>query len=124
MGLMAGVIMSIKGNVGQALVDLAAFGNDTVILDFADRVAVSALSIHNTTAASREIYFFESTDQTSANGERIAVHTLAGEASVDVGEIIGQGYSSTQNIIAVVQTTGALGDVNAKLSYTQYTGTS
>jgi len=114
--------MSIKGNIGQALVDLAAFGNDTVILDFTNRVAVSALSIHNTTAADREIHFFESTDQTSANGERIAVHTLAGGASEDVGEIIGQGYSSTQNIIAVVQTVGAAGDVNAKLTYIQYAG--
>jgi len=114
--------MSIKGNIGQALIDLAAFGDDTTVLAFNDRVAVSALSIHNTTAADREIYFYESTDQTSANGERIAVHTLAGGASEDVGEIIGQGYASTQNIVAVVQTVGAAGDVNVKLTYIQYTG--
>ena len=114
--------MSIKGNIGQAVLDLAVFSNDTVVLDFNDRVAVSALSIHNTSAADREIFFFESPDQTSANGKRVAIHTLAGGASEDVDEIIGQGYSSAQNIIAVVQTVGALGDVNAKLTYIQYTG--
>lgn len=116
--------MSIKGNVGQAVLGLAAFGDDSTVIDFSDRVAITAMSLHNTVATDRTVHFFESPDTTSASGTRIAVHTLPAGESVDLGEIIGQGYLPTQNIIAVVQTVGIADDLNVKLTYILYTGSS
>lgn len=115
--------MSIKGNIGQVTTDIAAVSIDSVVLDFDNRVAVSALSIHNTTTTDREVWFYASPNLTSASGKRVARHTLAGGASEDVGEIIGQGYDPNENVIAVVQTAGAVsGDLNHKLTYIEYTG--
>jgi hypothetical protein len=117
--------MSLKGNIGLAVADLAAVSVDTVLLDLTTRVAVTGLSIHNTLTADRLVYLYESPDATSASGKRIAAYTVAGAEAVDVNEIIGQGYESTMNIIAVQQTAGAAaGDLNAKLTYLNYTGTS
>lgn len=113
--------MSIKGNIGQPALDLATA--DTVVLDFTDRVSVTALSLFNKSGASRVVKFFESPNLTSASGKQVAVYTLATMASVDVAEIIGQGYAAAQNIVTTVDT-GSTGDVNAKLTYIQYTGSS
>lgn len=113
--------MSIKGNIGQGVVDLDT--TDIVVLNFSSRVAVTSLSIYNGAGAARVVDFYESPNLTSASGKKIATHSLDSAASADVDEIIGQGYSSSQNIIAVVDT-GSLGDINAKLTYIQYTGSS
>lgn len=113
--------MAIKGNIGQPALDLAVA--DTVVLDFTDRVAVTTLSLFNKSGAARVVTVFESPDLTSAAGKQIAVHTLATMTSVDIVEVIGQGYTPAQNIITTVDT-GSTGDVNAKLTYIQYTGSS
>lgn len=111
--------MSIKGNIGQPALDLATA--DTAVLNFTDRVAATALSLFNKSAGSRVVTFFESPNLTSASGKQIAVYTLATMTSVDVTEVIGQGYTAAQNIVTTVDT-GSTGDVNAKLTYIQYTG--
>lgn len=113
--------MAIKGNIGQPALDLAVA--DTVVLDFSDRVAVTALSLFNKSGASRVVKVYESPDLTSAAGKQIAIYTMATMTSVDIAEAIGQGYAATQNIVTTVDT-GSTGDVNVKLSYIQYTGNS
>ena len=115
--------MTIKGNIGNLVIDLDAVSTDTTIFDFDNRIAVTAFSLHNTEASDREVFFFESPDTTSGSGKRIASHVLGAGESIDVGEIIGQGYESNMNIIAVQQTAGAAsGDLNVKFTYTSYTG--
>ncbi len=114
--------MSIIGNVGILTADINAEGVDTVVFDFTNRIAVSAFSIHNTLEFSRKVSVYASTDLTSANGKRVAVYEFSPDESFDINEVIGQGYDE-ENIIVVQDTSGgAAGDLNFKLTYTNYTG--
>lgn len=93
--------MAIKSNVGIPLVSIAV--TDTTLLNPVapvERIAVTACSLHNTTAAAITVTLWESPDLTSASGDEIAVYAIGGDESVDVEEIIGQGYAVGRNIIA------------------------
>jgi hypothetical protein len=116
--------MAIKGNIGQATLDIGAVSIDTAVINFANRVAITAASLHNTTASNRAVTLYASPDTTSASGKKIADYTLAANRSEDISEIIGQGYEG-ENVIAVASTGGAVaGDLNIKVTYIQYTGDS
>lgn len=119
--------MSIKGNIGQDTRDLGASLADTTIINFANRVAITEFSLHNLGSIDAEVWFFASPDLTSASGKRVAVTFLATDdirSSYQVTELL-QGYEPGENIIAVVQTAAvSIGDVNIKLTYTEYTGDS
>ncbi len=110
--------MAIKSNVDFGLVNLSTIGDNTVINSTSrgDRYAVSASSLYNTTGASINIEFYESTDLTSGNGILIEVYDIAGGERLDVASIIGQGY--TDNIIAVPNGAGC----NIKCTGIDYTG--
>lgn len=119
--------MSIKGNIGQESLDLAATGADTVVINFDTRVAITDCSLHNQGSIDAEVWFFSSPDLTSASGKRVAVSFLASNDVLSSRQIdeIRQGYEPTENIIAVVQTAAvSAGDVNIKITYTEYTGDS
>lgn len=117
--------MAIKGNVPQGVIDLAAVSVDTVLFDNTERTAISAISIHNINAASREVFIYISPNLTSASGKIVAVYNLSPDESADINELLGQGLSSTEQIIGVQQTAGAVsGDLNCKLTFTQYSGSS
>ena len=117
--------MSIKGNLGQAVLDINASGVDTTVLDYSNRTAVSALSFYNTTGANADIEIYYSPNTTSASGTLIATNAIAANTSWLPIEVIGQGFTSSENIIVVNTTGGAgAGDVNAKLTYINYTGSS
>jgi len=117
--------MSIKGNKGQLTLDIGATGVDTPIIDFDNRVDITRCSIHNQGSADVEVWLYASPDATSASGKRVAVTWLATDdvfSSRQIEEVL-QGYPSTENIIAVVQTAGiGAGDVNVKITYTEYSG--
>ncbi len=75
-------------------------GDTTISNPLVNRIAITAFSVHNTTAGSITIDVYESPDTTSAAGKRIAQYAVGANASVDVVEVIGQGYTVGQNIIA------------------------
>lgn len=111
--------MSIKGNVGIGSIAVAAA--DTTIyqpVSPVQRYAISAFSLHNTNAANVTVTVFNSPNLTSASGVRNASYTIAPNQSVDVIELIGQGFATGRNIIAV----GSLTGVNATMSVTTYDG--
>ena len=86
--------MSIQSNVGLGVTDIGT--TDTALLNPADpytRQAVSAFSLHNTTVATITVTIYESPDLTSASGDQVAVHAVPPGDSVDVVEVIGQGYA-------------------------------
>jgi hypothetical protein len=118
--------MAIKSNVSSAPIDLAAVSTDTTLVAAVlapARLAITGLSIFNTTASTQlAVDIFESPDTTSAAGKKIASYTLDGNTSIDVVELIGQGLSSGRNIIGRQTTSGATsGQLNAKITVTQYT---
>ena len=110
--------MAIKSNVGRPLVSIGV-GDTTVLNPTAplDRIAVTACSLHNTDAAARTVTLWESPNLTSASGTEIAVYDIGPDESVDVGEIIGQGYAVGRNIIAQGSGTGVV----AVSTVTEYT---
>lgn len=110
--------MAIRGNIGLATVDILA-SDTTIVLPAApaERIAISAFSIHNTGASSVTLNFFLSPNTTSAAGKRVAQYTLSGNSSADVVELLGQGLAVGRNVIAVGSGTGC----NATVSYTEYT---
>ena len=113
--------MAVKGRVGLPIIDVLAA--DTTVLQPASpntRVAVSAFSLYNDTAGNVTVDIYESPDLTSASGEKVAQYVVAANSSEDVIECIGQGYAINQNLIAV----GDLVGVNAKVTVTEYTGSS
>lgn len=115
--------MAIVGNVGVLTTDIGAVGIDTVVFDFTNRIAVSAFSIHNTLTANRTVSVYASPNLTSASGKRVAVYNFGPDDSFDINEVIGQGYAAQENVIVVQDTAGGvLGDLNFKLTYTNYTG--
>ncbi len=116
--------MAIKGNVGVG--PIAVGTSDTTLLDAAvgDRVrsGVSAAWIHNdgSAAATVTIEIFVSPDLTSASGERVEYISVDDNKSIDISSIIGQGFSSTDNIIAKASATGSI----AYLTIVEYTESS
>lgn len=121
--------MAIKGNISVGVQDLAASAADKVIHNISTRTAITAASLHNKTVGAVAITIYESPNGTSASGKEVAKITLAASGtagdSKDITEIIGQGYAATTTLVAVVTTVAiSAGDVNAKLTYTQYTGAS
>jgi len=115
--------MSIIGNVGILTMDVGAVGVNTVVFDFTNRIAVSAFSIHNTQALNRQVSIYASPDLTSSAGKRVAVYEFGPDESFDINEVIGQGYPASENVIVVQDTAGGVsGDLNLKLTYTNYTG--
>lgn len=111
--------MSIKGNVGLGTISVLA--GDTTIIDQnapVTRYAIGAFSLHNTTAAAVTVTVFTSPNLTSASGKRVASYSVPGNQSVDVVELIGQGFPIATNVIAVGSGVG----VNATASITQYDG--
>ena len=118
--------MAIQSNISSAPIPLVATasGDTTLVASVTtpSRQAVTAFSVFNTTANARAFDVYESPNTTSASGKKIASYIVPGNSSTDVVEMIGQGLSTGQNVIGV-QTTGgaALGDLNAKITTTQYT---
>lgn len=111
--------MAIKSNVGIPVDDIGT--TDTTIYEPAapnDRVAFTALSVYNTSGATRTVTFYESPDLTSASGTEIASYDIAADDSADIIEIIGQGYEVGENIIAVADAAGC----NFRGTITEYTG--
>lgn len=111
--------MSIRGNVPIGTV--AVLAADTTIYDppsTVERYAISAFSLHNTTGAPVTVTIYNSPNLTSASGVRNAQYAVPANQSVDVIELIGQGFATTRNIIAVGSGVG----VNATMSVTTYDG--
>jgi len=117
--------MSIKGNFPQDVIDLNAASTDTTLFDSDNRAAITAMSIHNTSAGDRQVSIYISSDTTSAAGKRVALYTIASGESADINEMLGQGLSDSEQIIGVQNTGGATsGDLNCKLTFVRYTGDS
>lgn len=113
--------MAILGNLTSGAQDLNAVSVDTVLHSISNRTAVVAFSIFNTQASERTIDIYESPDDTSASGTRISTYTMQEGDSAIVIESIG-GFSAGSRIIGVQTTGGASsGDLNAKITYTEYT---
>jgi len=112
--------MTIKANIGQTLVQLNAVSVSTPLFipGTGTRRVITAFSIHNVTAFDRAVDIQE-------DGTEVAVYSIAADSSIDVVEIIGQGYVAGV-VITGTQTTGgaAASDLNAKITYTEYDGTS
>lgn len=118
--------MAIRSFISPAPIALAAAATDTTLLAAVtgSRFGITGMSIFNTTASTvLAVDFYDSSNTTSASGTKIASYILDGNTSVDVVELIGQGVAATRNIIGRVTTGGAtLGQLNCKISYTQYSG--
>ncbi len=112
--------MAIKGNVGTGAISVLV--TDTTLLDpdagDRERAAVTAAYLHNTSGSTVIVEIFVSPDLTSAAGKRIDYYSIGTNASVDISGIIGQGFSTTGNIIAKGDGTG----VNAYLTIVEYDG--
>lgn len=119
--------MAIRTNIGLGVTDLGATGADVVLIQPStlgiERIAVTAMTLHETAGtATTVVNLFESPDLTSASGTRIAQVTLSADETLDVTAIIGQGYTTTQNIIANISTAAInAGDVNARTTVVTYT---
>lgn len=111
--------MAIKSNVGLSAIDIDT--SDTVLIQPADpvqRLSVSAYSIHNTASTTIDVTLYESPNTTSASGTAIAEYSIAPLGSINVVEIIGQGYSQGRNIIGMASASGC----NAVGTVTNYDG--
>jgi len=107
--------MSIRSNLGTG--PIAVLTTTTVLHETdpnIERIAVSALSVHNTTGSAITVSFFIS--DTLTGGVRVEQLTLRGNGSLDANALIGQGYES-QNILAIASAAG----VNAALTRVEYT---
>ncbi len=112
--------MGIKGNVGIGVIQIGTIDTTLLDPDYGTRVraAVTGAYLHNSSGVTIIVEIFESPDLTSASGERIDYYSIDANESADISSIIGQGFSSTQNIIAIADVAG----VNAKLTVDEYTG--
>jgi hypothetical protein len=111
--------VAIKSNIGIPLVSILT--TDTTLLNPTapvQRIAITAANLHNTDALSRTVTIYESPNLTSASGKEVAVYAIGPAASVDIEEIIGQGYAVGRNIIAKASGTGVV----AVSTVTQYDG--
>ena len=121
--------MAIKGNVSAGVLNLGITDADVSVLNSGaspSRVAVTAFSLFNTSAIAVTVNVYESPDATSAAGKLVATYVLAATGtagcSADVVECIGQGYASVTQLVCKIPTLAvAAGDVNAKVTATQYT---
>lgn len=121
--------MAVKVNLSDGVQQLAASTNDQSVHSQAVRTAITAFSIYNTTTINVNLTVYESPDGTSASGEPVANITLGptgGEDdSVDIPEVIGQGYAADIQIIVVINTAAILlGELLASVTYSQFTGDS
>jgi hypothetical protein len=118
--------MAIRSNISPAPIALAAVSTDTTLLAAVtgSRFGITGMSIFNTTASTDlTVDIYDSSNTTSASGTKIASYIVGGNSSIDVVELIGQGVAATRNIIGRQTTSGATsGQLNCKISYTQYSG--
>lgn len=111
--------MAIKSGLSLGVVsvgtsDTTMFEQDSI--SNIQRYAVEAASIHNTTTSTiSDIAIYESSDLTSASGERLALYSLGGGQSKDVFELIGHGFED-KNLIILAGATG----VNSLVTVTTY----
>ena len=116
--------MAVQSGLSSAPIGLNA-STDTTLASGGTtptRALLTGFSLFNTSAGTRAIDLYESPDTTSAAGKKIATYTIGTLMSQDVVELIGAGLSSGQNIIGKQTTGGAsANDINAKVTYTQYT---
>jgi hypothetical protein len=110
--------MGIKNGLSNGTIDILA--TDTVIFDVATatRILISEFSCDPTAATS--VSFYRSPDLTSASGKRLGDVSFSIDGTVDIGFLIGQGFSFGQNIIAIAVATG----VNATMTYALFDGDS
>ena len=111
--------MTIKANVSLPVTAIGT--TDTVLIETTtqgERVAVSALSLNNTTAGTVNVSLYISPDLTSASGTLVDTIALGANDDDQPLTLIGQGLTSTQNLIAVADVAGS----NAKPTITTYDG--
>jgi hypothetical protein len=92
--------MAIRSDIDFGLVDVGT--GDTTVVQIPtgiERIGITAAIAHNTTGGDLDLTLWESPDLTSASGDEIAFYAIPGGESVDIIELIGQGYEGT-NIIA------------------------
>lgn len=121
--------MAIKVNLSSGVQQLAASTDDKSVHEQAVRTAVTAFSIYNTLEFNVNLTIYASPDSTSAAGEPVADITLgptgSEDDSVDVPEVIGQGYAAGIQLIVVINTAGVLlGELLASVTFSQFTGDS
>lgn len=112
--------MAIKSNVSIPITDVLT--TDTTVLNPIapiERLVCTAMSLHNTSASlNTTVTLYSSPNLTSASGKEVAVYSIGPLSSVDVNEIIGQGYPVGRNIIAKSNNLG----VNIMSTVTTYDG--
>ncbi len=114
--------MSIKGNVGLNVTNVLT--TDTTLIDLSvlpgspDRIAITAASLHNTTASPVVVQVYVSPDLTSASGDEVDYISVAANSTADIAGIISQGIATSENIIAKAGVVGC----NAFLTIVEYTG--
>lgn len=116
--------MAVRTGVSTGVTPLAAATTDTVIManqGSGNRSSVTAATLYNTTGGNLDVSIYESANDTSASGELLDTLTVPANDSLNIAAIIGQGFASGQRIIAVAGAGAVLGDINAKLTLTQYT---
>lgn len=121
--------MAVQVNLSDGVQQLAASAADKVAHNKTDRTGITAFSIFNTLAINVSFTVYESPDNTSAAGEKIAQKTVGPvggqDDSVDIPEVIGQGYAADIRVIVVIDTAAvSLGELLANVTYTKYTGES
>lgn len=113
--------MAIKGNVGLGVTSILA--TDTVLINTAtlpgtpERIAITAASLHNTTASPIVVQVYVSPNLTTASGSRVDYISIAANSTSDISGIISEGIDSTLNIVAIADLVGC----NAFLSIAEYT---
>lgn len=121
--------MAVRVNLTDGVQQLGASSADVVLHNQAVRTAINAFNLRNTLAVNVQVSIYDSPDDTSASGEKIAQLTMgpAGtlDETLDVIEAIGQAYTANIRIVGVIDTAGvSAGEVTAKITYTEYTGDS
>ena len=121
--------MAVKVNLSSGVQQLAASAADKVVHNETNRTAITAFSIYNTLAINVSLTVYQSPDNTSAAGEPVANHTLgptgSEDDSIDIPEIIGQGFLANRRVIVVINTGAvSLGDLLASVTFSQFTGDS
>jgi hypothetical protein len=116
--------MAIRGNLSTGVQPLGATDADVVVhVDMVNRTAITAFVIHNNDGNNLTVEIYESTNDTSASGERVAEYALASDESVDIIECLGQGYPAGIRVICKITTAAvSAGDMNARVTYTEYSG--
>lgn len=72
-----------------------------------NRYAVSSMSLHNPAGGTDIIVrLFRTADNTSAGGVEVAAHSIRPGQSIDITEIIGQGYIAGTSIVALADSAG------------------